>query len=98
MRKIQVLGMRVLVAVTLLAVAGSVGGQVRSTSDTARRFIGTWRLVSVTGSAAEQQANRGPHPTGVIYYDGTGQMAVQIMPDRARPKWTGAPIGGNPTA
>jgi hypothetical protein len=24
-------------------------------------------------------------------------MAVQIMPDRARPKWSGAPIGGNPT-
>ena len=25
----------------------------------------------------------------MIYYDGTGHMGVQIMPDRARPKFTG---------
>jgi hypothetical protein len=45
-------------------------------------FVGTWRLVSFTG--ARQQ---GAHPTGVIYYDGTGHMAAQIAPDRARPSW-----------
>ncbi|MSQ15053.1 MAG: hypothetical protein EXR50_04220 [Dehalococcoidia bacterium] len=56
-------------------------------SETAKRFIGMWRLVSITGTTAEVQANRGPHPTGVIYYDGTGHMAVQIMPDRARPRY-----------
>lgn len=30
---------------------------------------------------------RGPHPKGLIYYDRTGHMAAQIMPDRAHPKW-----------
>ena len=27
---------------------------------------------------------------GLIYYDETGHMAVQIMPDRLRPKYAGA--------
>jgi len=52
----------------------------------AKRFIGTWRLVSM---AAEGQPDpdRGPHPTGLIHYDANGWMSVQIMPDRLRPKF-----------
>jgi len=52
----------------------------------AKRFIGTWRLVSIT-SNGRTDPNRGLHPTGLISYDRTGQMAVQIMPDRVRPKY-----------
>lgn len=48
------------------------------------RFAGAWRLVSIEGGA---DRNRGPHPTGLIWYDGTGHMAVQIAPDRTRPSW-----------
>jgi len=63
--------------------------QVISFSDTAKRFIGTWQLISIT-SSGQQYTNRGAHPTGLIYYDGTGHMAVQIMPDRPRPKYAGS--------
>lgn len=67
----------------------STSGQDTSPGDTARRFIGTWRLVSIVGASAESEANRGSDPTGVIYYDSNGQMAVQIMPGRARPLYAG---------
>jgi Lipocalin-like domain len=63
-------------------------GQVIPLSDTAKRFIGTWQLISIT-SAGQKDPNRGSHPIGLIYYDGTGHMAVQIMPDRLRPKYAG---------
>ena len=33
----------------------------------------------------------GSKPTGIIMYDANGLMNVQIMPDRPRPKYTGAP-------
>src|SRR5262249_50010871 len=45
-------------------------------------FVGTWRLVSITGTDRE-----GAHPKGLIYYDNTGHMAAQIAPDRVRPSW-----------
>ena len=64
------------------------GEQVIPPSETAKRFIGTWQLISIT-SAGQKDPNRGSHPIGLIYYDGTGHMAVQIMPDRLRPKYAG---------
>jgi len=63
-------------------------GQVIPPSDTAKRFIGTWQLISIS-SAGQKDPNRGSHPAGLIYYDATGHMAVQIMPDRLRPKYAG---------
>ena len=42
----------------------------------AKRFIGTWRLVSDSS-------------TGLMYYDALGNMAAQVMPGRARPKYAG---------
>jgi len=61
----------------------------RFSAHLAKRFIGTWRLVSIT-SNGRMDANRGPHPAGLIFYDRTGHMAVQIMPDRVRPKYAGS--------
>jgi hypothetical protein len=58
-------------------------------SDTAKRFLGTWRLVSTT-AAGKEDPNRGPHPTGLIIYDAKGNMAVQIQPDRPRRKYAAA--------
>jgi hypothetical protein len=45
----------------------------------------------VTIEGGTTAANRGARPTGLIMYDDKGYMAVQIVPDRPRPKWTGAP-------
>lgn len=52
--------------------------------DDAKRFVGTWKLVSIESTEAIPY---GAHPVGIISYDFTGNMAVQIMPDRERPKW-----------
>src|SRR6266545_904401 len=59
----------------------------RPASVVAKRIIGTWRLVSIEGDSLTRVLNRGAHPTGLLYYDATGHMAVQIMPDRRRPSW-----------
>jgi hypothetical protein len=56
------------------------------TGEDAKRFVGTWRLVSID-SDAERNPIWGVRPTGLIYYDAAGNMAAQIMPDRDRPKW-----------
>ena len=63
-----------------------VGAQSALEGDTAKRFVGTWRLVSIT-TDGKTDPNRGPNPTGLIQYDAKGYMAVQIMPDRVRPKY-----------
>jgi Lipocalin-like domain len=76
-------------AVTLMALGltlqfNPVHGQG---SEVARRFIGTWRLVSIINANGEKDPLRGPNPAGLIMYDPYGNMAVQIMPDRERPKF-----------
>ena len=85
MRKVGALILTVVAIVLIVRVAG----QSASQGADAQRFIGTWRLVSIVRDG-KPDPNRGAHPTGLIYYDGTGRMAVQIMPDRARPKFAGA--------
>ena len=74
--------------VTALAPAGLAQG--KSQAELRKPFIGTWRLVSIEGGP-QNAANRGAKPTGIIMYDQHGLMNAQIMPDRPRPKWTGAP-------
>lgn len=84
MRKIGLLGLLTLVFVT------SLGGQSATQGADAKRFIGAWRLVSITQNGA-LDPNRGARPTGLLYYDLTGNMAVQIMPDRVlRRQFAGA--------
>jgi hypothetical protein len=76
---------------TLLASLAPAGlAQGRSQAELRKPFIGTWRLVSIEGGP-QNAANRGAKPTGIIMYDQHGLMNAQIMPDRPRPKWTGAP-------
>mgnify|MGYP005816235893 CR=1 FL=1 len=57
--------------------------EITAQSDIARRFIGTSRLVSIDDPA------RGPHPIGILMYDITGHMAVQVIPDTPRAKFSG---------
>jgi hypothetical protein len=75
---------------TLIASNVAVTGteRMRSSSE-AKRFIGTWRLVSITTNG-KTDPNRGSRPTGLIYYDNTGHMAVHVVPDRVRPKFAGS--------
>ena len=53
----------------------------------APRLVGAWRLVSVEGSKLAPY--RGEQPTGLLWYDARGNMAVQIMPDRKRSRYAG---------
>jgi Lipocalin-like domain len=49
-------------------------------SDVARRLVGAWRYVGSTVDG-ELRADRGD-PRGIIIYDPSGHMAVQIVPGR----------------
>ena len=76
-RKIGSLGLIVLIVVLIAQVgARRTSGQAAPASEEAKRFIGTWRLISDTS-------------TGLMYYDGLGNMAAQVMPSRARAKYAG---------
>ena len=71
--------------VLLFAVASACFAQGSSTPATGRNpVIGTWRLVSVEtlrpgGEVSHEWMGR--NPVGLIIYDPTGQMSVQIMRD-----------------
>jgi hypothetical protein len=91
MRRIGRFGGIILVIVVLVMgiEAGGADGQSASQADISKKFIGTWRLVSIEVNS-QADPNRGAHPTGLIYYDAAGYMAAQIMPDRPRPKYVGS--------
>lgn len=78
------------ILVLLAALAPAIRAQGKSQEELRKPFVGTWRLVTIE-SGPESAANRGNRPTGIIMYDAHGLMNVQIMPDRPRPKYTGAP-------
>jgi len=79
------------VVVTTLVIVGVIpplAGQSAPQGEAAKRIMGTWRLVSVMENG-QPDPKRGAQPTGLIHYDNTGHMAVQIMPERPRPKYAG---------
>jgi hypothetical protein len=53
------------------------------------KLIGTWRLVSIEGPAPTSGDRPVKDPTGLIIYDSTGHMAVQINMQPDRPKFKG---------
>jgi hypothetical protein len=79
-------------ALVALAVA-STETQAPARTSAASRLIGTWALVSYESSDTESQRHRGPKPIGLLIYDRTGHMAVQISPDRPRRRFTGPQAG-----
>jgi hypothetical protein len=90
MHKIEMLRTIIVMAGLWVVVGiGDASGQSAASGDTAKRFVGTWRLVSITADG-KMDPNRGPYPTGMIHYDAKGYMAVQIMPDKPRPKFASA--------
>lgn len=58
----------------------------------ARRLLGGWRLISAFADGVPSPG-RGINPTGIIFYDATGWMSVQIQGDY--PPWEMA--GDQPT-
>ena len=70
----------------IVVLASQPMGQSRSENEGAKRVVGMWRLVSIVQDGG-QAPNRGARPTGLIVYDASGQMSVQIMPDRIRAKF-----------
>ena len=83
MRKIVALvaASAVLVAVQLTGAAGQ--------SRESERLVGAWRLVGYAFETDRTDPNRSGKPTGLLHYDSTGHMSVQIMPDRPHVKYAG---------
>jgi len=80
-----------MVAAMLVAALAPISAQAQAPQgDAAKRIVGLWRLVAMT-AGGQVNPERGERATGMIVYDQHGLMNVQIMPDRPRPKWTGAP-------
>lgn len=71
-----------LLALALLAIMPPVLAESNPKA-IAKRFIGAWRLVSIEGGLPPSDPN--DPPTGIIMYDGTGHMAVQISRNSKRP-------------
>jgi hypothetical protein len=86
-RKATIFASVVLAIALVVRLGGFASGQ--TANEAAQRFIGMWRLVSITTNG-HVDPDRGPHPTGFIVYDKSFNMAVQIMPDRERPKFAAA--------
>ena len=78
-----------LVGFAIVILVAALAGQSRiSQSADAKRFLGTWRLVETTTDGKPDPV-RGLHPVGLIYYDATGHMAAQIMPEGRRRAFAG---------
>ncbi len=61
--------------------------------DTAKKLVGAWRLVAVDGTDATFHFAY-DHPTGIIIYDRSGWMSVQIDVKGARKPFVHGAAGG----
>ena len=73
----------------LLLATVCANAQSEPAGENAKRIVGLWRLVSMT-AGGQLNPQRGERATGMIFYDLSGHMSVQIMPDRPRKPWSGA--------
>ena len=78
------------IAVLLLAIAAGGAQSKDPASVAANKFVGMWQLVSFENGEQERAAAVGAHPTGLLVYDASGLMSVQIMPDRTRHNFSGS--------
>jgi hypothetical protein len=69
--------------------AGESAAQSPPQGEGGKRIVGLWRLVGMT-AGGQVNPERGVRATGMLLYDATGYMTVQIMPDRPRKPWSGA--------
>jgi hypothetical protein len=57
----------------------------RPNGEAAKRFLGAWRYVGANVDG-KPRPGRGANPKGIIHYDPSGHMSVQVAPDLARRK------------
>lgn len=80
-----------LLALVPAVVAPAVRAQ--SSPDAVRqKFIGTWRLVAIEGTG--RGTGPGERPAGIIVYDSSGHVAVQISYKPERPVFANGPRAG----
>jgi hypothetical protein len=65
-----------------------VSGQTNG--EGARRLHGAWRYLG-SNTDGKPTPGRGANPKGIIYYDPSGSMVVQVAPDKVRAKAGAAP-------
>jgi hypothetical protein len=53
---------------------------VTVTNNETKQLIGAWRLIDFSGDDYAMRT-RGARPSGLVIYDATGVMSLQIMPD-----------------
>jgi hypothetical protein len=58
-----------------------------------KKFVGTWRLVSVEGTDPTFHFSY-DHPTGILIYDASGWMSVQIDVKGTRKPFVNGPAAG----
>ena len=61
-----------------LALCVTSGFAADTASDLQKKFVGSWKLISIEGPTPNQQPINGK-PFGIIMYDNTGHMSVQIV-------------------
>jgi hypothetical protein len=74
----------VLVMMNIVLLGPSVAGQKRSEASARDKFVGAWRLVSIETIRPNGEVIYpfyGKHPEGLIMYDDSGWMSVQIVSD-----------------
>ena len=71
------------IAMTSLATVDASAQQMTK-DEIAQKIVGVWRYVGTWVDGVPR--NRGANPTGMIVYTASGQMSVQIAPDRPRTK------------
>jgi hypothetical protein len=67
-----------------LLLTTSATAQGNAPNETAKKFVGMWKLVSIVGARGQVTS-----PTGFIVYDASGFMTAQIMPALPRPNYAG---------
>jgi hypothetical protein len=60
-----------------LSIAAAFAGD--TAADLQKRFVGSWKLISIDGTPVPNQQPISGKPFGIIMYDQTGHMAVQIV-------------------
>jgi hypothetical protein len=70
-------------ALSFFALAAAFCMPAASAGDTAtalqKEFVGSWRLVSIEGPASRNGQASAGKPSGIIMFDKTGHMAVQLV-------------------
>ena len=83
---------KVRVLLLLLSCVSLLAAEPRQ-DNTAKKFVGAWRLVSVEGTDATTHFAY-DHPTGILIYDRSGWMSVQIDVKGARKPFVNGAAGG----